>query len=184
MASELACGIAKMHSLKIVHCDIKLGNLLIDPNGHLRIIDFSCSVIQKKLQDPITGYNYTEGYKAPEITNTGSYNYKVDWYSYGIVLWHLFGLNFNDLKVFPKFFDERAECINTEGIELFLHCTAENPDERINGISEIQKYPYFDSIDWKNVRNQCNEPPGNIFSIFFICRKLSYSYPRFKQVHL
>ena len=46
MAAQLVCGLAYMHSVGIIHRDIKPPNLLLDEEGHLRITDFGLSQAQ------------------------------------------------------------------------------------------------------------------------------------------
>ncbi|KAJ3475951.1 hypothetical protein NLI96_g11488 [Meripilus lineatus] len=40
LISEIAAGVAYMHSLKIVHGDLRVPNILVDNAGHVRISDF------------------------------------------------------------------------------------------------------------------------------------------------
>ena len=64
-----------MHRREILHQDIKPGNIMIDNNGEVTIIDFgSCyskgiAEIAAPLDDP--GILGTAGYSAPEVVITG-----------------------------------------------------------------------------------------------------------------
>lgn len=42
-ASEITSAIAHMHTHKFVHRDIKASNIVLDANGHAKLIDLGCS---------------------------------------------------------------------------------------------------------------------------------------------
>ncbi|VDO02663.1 unnamed protein product, partial [Rodentolepis nana] len=68
-ACELICGLEHLHSLDIVHCDIKPTNVLLYHTGHNMIADFDLAMDQSERGDP-NYRNYaggTPGYVAPEI---------------------------------------------------------------------------------------------------------------------
>lgn len=65
-AAEIALGLAHLHEHKIVYRDLKPENLLLDPEGHIRITDFGLS---KKGVEGDTAQSLcgTPEYLAPEI---------------------------------------------------------------------------------------------------------------------
>lgn len=76
-----------MHSQNIVYRDLKPDNVMIDNDGHVKLIDFGFS---KKLtsKDAKTYTNCgTIGYGAPEVVGgqTG-YSFAADIWSFGILL--------------------------------------------------------------------------------------------------
>src|SRR5262245_39288793 len=40
MGTQICAGLASAHAAGVVHRDIKPGNLMVDPDGHVKIIDF------------------------------------------------------------------------------------------------------------------------------------------------
>ena len=80
-----------LHNLCLVHRDLKLSNIMYkieDNKICLKIIDFGFSIILTKNQNCDDGYG-TLKYMAPEIINRDEYNYKIDIWSFGIILYYL-----------------------------------------------------------------------------------------------
>ncbi|PIO11938.1 hypothetical protein AB205_0111730, partial [Aquarana catesbeiana] len=66
IAAEISCGLQFLHKRGIVHRDIKLGNILMDDKGHVRIADFGLAVMDLFGDKKVTGVAGTRGYMAPE----------------------------------------------------------------------------------------------------------------------
>ncbi|UYV79284.1 hypothetical protein LAZ67_17001905, partial [Cordylochernes scorpioides] len=82
----MAEGLNFLHKKRIVHRDIKPGNMLLSWDGHLKISDLEFAV---KLED--IDYNYcqfgTSCYCSPEILlELGYYNTKIDMWALGIIV--------------------------------------------------------------------------------------------------
>ena len=90
-----------IHKCKIVHMDIKPGNILINSNLEAKITDFSISCSYAKFQQndivkfPCVG---TGRFMSPEILSRDSITIKdcnkVDLYSFGVTLYYLFYADF------------------------------------------------------------------------------------------
>ena len=102
-------GIEFIHRCKIIHMDIKPGNILIDSDLNPKIIDFSASCTYSSFKpDDLAKFPFigTSKFIAPEIINGThmkiKFAEKIDIYSFGVTLYHLiFGIypyNLNDLK--------------------------------------------------------------------------------------
>lgn len=90
LGRQLAEGIAHLHRGDLIHRDIKLDNLLIDEDNHLKLIDYN-QVICSISNSPSTPRLGTDGYRAPEIDgdDIDDYDESVDIYSFGRVLYEL-----------------------------------------------------------------------------------------------
>lgn len=85
----VAEGLKELHSMGIVHRDIKPGNIFISDDGKAVIGDFGISsVLDDNLSVRATGISRTLGYAAPE-TSAGFVSKASDYYSLGITLLHL-----------------------------------------------------------------------------------------------
>lgn len=99
--TQILTALTHIHSHNIAHRDIKLENLLIDPNGRVTVIDLGlCAFIEDgKLCRDWCG---SDNYLAPEIVRRIPYNgYQADVFSTGVVLFALlFGVfPFENLRV-------------------------------------------------------------------------------------
>lgn len=87
----LASAIRHCHSKGVIHRDIKPENLLLDSHGNLKIADFGWSVhaVRNNRRDTVCG---TLDFLAPEMCEGLRYDYSIDVWSIGILLYEmLFG---------------------------------------------------------------------------------------------
>ena len=76
-----------LHKNKIIHRDIKPENLLINHNNVLKLCDFGWSVyLNNNKRETFCG---TVEYMAPEIVKNESYDYSIDVWSLGVLLYEL-----------------------------------------------------------------------------------------------
>ncbi|XP_042057525.1 serine/threonine-protein kinase STY13-like [Salvia splendens] len=90
LALDLARGLSYLHSVKIVHRDVKAENMLLDANRTLKIADFGVARVEAQNPRDMTGNTGTLGYMAPEVLDGKPYNRKCDVYSFGICLWEIY----------------------------------------------------------------------------------------------
>jgi len=101
-----ACAVDYLHSLGIIHRDIKLENVMLKNDGHVVLGNFGlalrlgapCSIasrrggsgrVDKSKTLKARGVCGTLPYMAPEMLNDKEYSYGVDWFAYGVFL-HVF----------------------------------------------------------------------------------------------
>ena len=86
----LASGLKYIHSQKIMHRDLKLGNIFIDSNFRIKIGDFGLATkleFKRECKRTVCG---TPNYIAPEVLEGKGYHFEVDIWSVGVILYTLF----------------------------------------------------------------------------------------------
>jgi eukaryotic-like serine/threonine-protein kinase len=87
LGEQLLHALAYAHENRVIHCDVKPDNLLLFPNGRLRLTDFGISkVAHRTISASGAG---TVGYMAPEQA-MGRPSARSDVFAAGLVLWQMF----------------------------------------------------------------------------------------------
>jgi len=90
---QILCGLKFIHTAKVLHRDIKPGNLLLNADCELKICDFGLSrgLVNAEPQ-VLTKYVVTRWYRAPEVLCAcKEYDAKIDVWSVGCILAELHG---------------------------------------------------------------------------------------------
>ena len=92
ICEDIALGMNYLHSRRVLHCDLKSSNILIDANWDIKLCDFGLSRVRSKLHakdDENRGLVGTPHWSAPEILRGKRYDESSDVYSYGMILWEI-----------------------------------------------------------------------------------------------
>ncbi len=89
---QVAAGLAHMHSLHIVHLDLKAENILVDAdsdlhNVHVRLTDFDLSRYMHFIRGRLR--SGTARYMAPEQLSGGRVGYESDMFAFGVLAYYL-----------------------------------------------------------------------------------------------
>lgn len=92
---ELCSGLAHAHDTGIIHRDIKPANLMVDQQGHLKIVDFGIARVADSLTQVavhVTQLNMqigTPGYMSPEQIEGNEVDHRSDLFAVGAVAYEL-----------------------------------------------------------------------------------------------
>lgn len=177
LAKPILEALNHMHKFKLVHMDIKKGNIILDSELNPKLIDFSSTISfekykpNDKIRLPLIG---TGRYMAPEILNAKEieikYAEKIDIYSLGVTLYNLtFGCYPYDLnKVKGNEYEKIKEKVNNE--ELVFPTGYYISDKYKNFLKNIlekdykKRYNIKEALDdpWIKGWNIINEEKENI----------------------
>ena len=152
-----------LHSENIIYRDLKLENLLLDKDGHIKIADFGLCKEDITFGKTTKTFCGTPEYLAPEVLEDNDYGRAVDWWGTGVVMYEmlcgrlpfynrdhdvLFALILMEDVKFPK-------SISQEARSLLSGLLVKSPKERLGGgpddVREITNHPFFASINWNDL---------------------------------
>jgi serine/threonine protein kinase len=91
IARQVCAGLAAAHEVGVIHGDVKPQNIIIEPTGSLKIMDFGSAHLTDDRGFTTTGrVSGTLGYMSPEQARGLRLDARSDIYSTGVVLYELF----------------------------------------------------------------------------------------------
>jgi tetratricopeptide (TPR) repeat protein len=136
---QIAGGLQYAHEQRIIHRDIKTGNLFFTTRRRVKIMDFGLAKMVEEVRRASTVIGGTPYYMAPEQALGGTIDHRADIYSLGVTLFELLTgkVPFVDGDVVyqhrhtpPPDPRERCEGVPDALAELILHMLAKAPDDR------------------------------------------------------
>ena len=122
----------------IIYRDLKPSNIMLEPEGTLKLIDFGIAREYKETSNRDTNYIGTQGYAAPEQFGKSQSDARTDIYSLGVTMYHIFtGKSPYD----PPYQFVPARQLAPElsvGVERVLgRCVMPEPADRYQSIDEL-----------------------------------------------
>ncbi|XP_023849575.1 RAC-gamma serine/threonine-protein kinase [Salvelinus sp. IW2-2015] len=169
--AEIVSALDYLHSAKIVYRDLKLENLMLDKDGHVKITDFG--LCKEGITDAATMKTFcgTPEYLAPEVLEDNDYGRAVDWWGLGVVMYEMMCgrlpfYNQDHEKLFELILMEDIKfprTLSSDAKSLLSGLLIKDPNKRLGGgpddAKEIMGHSFFTGIEWQDVYDKKLIPP-------------------------
>eukprot|EP00183_Erythrolobus_madagascarensis_P001814 CAMPEP_0185850844 /NCGR_PEP_ID=MMETSP1354-20130828/4821_1 /TAXON_ID=708628 /ORGANISM="Erythrolobus madagascarensis, Strain CCMP3276" /LENGTH=624 /DNA_ID=CAMNT_0028551569 /DNA_START=231 /DNA_END=2105 /DNA_ORIENTATION=+ len=188
LVSEIILALEHIHSLGVIYRDLKLENVLLDAQGHVRVADFGLSKLLTtpdgellsdqssiKVQGART-FCGTREYVAPEMLLGKQYGQSVDLWALGILTYEVLC---GRTPFYASNRDEVYDRIESAPLKFPRHLSSDvvglirglldrNPKTRLgmgtSGMNEVKNHPFFKTLDWVGVYDKEPSPDGLVMN--------------------
>ncbi|KAI8979406.1 hypothetical protein BDF20DRAFT_503174 [Mycotypha africana] len=170
-ACEVLLALEYFHSQNIIYRDLKLDNIMLGLDGHIKIADYGLCKENMGYGNTTGTFCGTPEFMAPEILREQKYGRAVDWWAYGVLIYEmLLGQSPFRGEDEDEIFDAILEDdilypinMSSDSISICQQLLQRDPTRRLGGGPEdslsIKQHPFFRGVNWDDMLAKRVPPP-------------------------
>ncbi|KAI8581145.1 hypothetical protein K450DRAFT_233306 [Umbelopsis ramanniana AG] len=170
-ACEVLLALEYLHTQNIVYRDLKLDNILLTLDGHIKITDYGLCKENMGYGATTNTFCGTPEFMAPEILLEQRYGRAVDWWAFGVLIYEmLLGQSpfrgEDEDEIFDAILeDEILYPINMsrDSVSICQKLLTRDPERRLGSspadAQEIKAHPFFAGVHWDDMLQKRVPPP-------------------------
>jgi classical protein kinase C len=170
-ASEVLLALEYFHANGIIYRDLKLDNILLTLDGHVKVADYGLCKEQMWFGETTSTFCGTPEFMAPEILLEQRYGRAVDWWAFGVLTYEmLLGQSpfrgDDEDEIFDAILEDEPLYPITmprDAVSILQKLLTRDPSRRLGSgkgdAEEIKKHPFFKDVNFDDVMNKRIPPP-------------------------